>query len=222
MQLRKGYNNKRNARGRCVRAKRKDSMLDDHPLIQVNRRLQELLAHRMVEHLRVPGRMLSAVLLPLFIKENRHYLLFTRRTQLVRHHKGEISFPGGGFHEHDVTLLNTALRESWEEIGLKVEDVEILGELDDLLTRHSNYIISPFVGFIPPDYAFVPSQFEISEIITIPVSALLEKGCCRFEPIQSPDEEPYNPHVYYYEDKKITGATAAILKQFLEIYVQVL
>jgi 8-oxo-dGTP pyrophosphatase MutT (NUDIX family) len=163
----------------------------------------------------------SAVLLPLFIKEDRHFLLFTRRTHLVHHHKGEISFPGGGFHDHDVTLLNTALRESQEEIGLSPEDVEVLGELDDLLTRFSNYIISPFVGSIPPDYPFVSSQFEIAEIIPIPVSALLEKECCRFEPAQYVDGEPYHPYVFYYQDKRITGATAAILGQFLEIYLQV-
>jgi 8-oxo-dGTP pyrophosphatase MutT (NUDIX family) len=162
------------------------------------------------------------VLLPLFIKQDRHYLLFTRRTQLVRYHKGEISFPGGGYHDQDATLLYTALRESHEEIGLKPEDVEVLGELDDILTRFSNYIISPFIGSIAPDYNFTPSQFETAEIICIPVAALLEKECCRYEPAQFEDGMPYHPHVYYFEDKKITGATAAILKQFLEIYLQAL
>jgi 8-oxo-dGTP pyrophosphatase MutT (NUDIX family) len=194
----------------------------DYSLLNVNQKLKEILSHRPVEHSQAAGRVPSAVLLPLFIKQDRHYLLFTRRTHLVHYHKGEISFPGGGYHESDDTLLNTALRESHEEIGLKPQDVEVLGELDDLPTRFSNYIISPFVGLIAPDYPFVPSQFEIAEIINIPVAALLEKECCHFEPVYFENGIPYHPHVYYFEDKKITGATASILKQFLEIYLQVI
>jgi 8-oxo-dGTP pyrophosphatase MutT (NUDIX family) len=196
--------------------------MGDNSLLNVNRRLKDLLSKRPVEHITAKERLPSAVLLPLFIKDDRHYLLFTRRTQLVRYHKGEISFPGGGYHSQDGSLLNTALRESFEEIGLKAEDVEVLGELDDLLTRYSNYIISPYVGSIAPDYPFVPSQFEIAEIITIPLIALLEKGALHYEPAFFENGVPHNPHVYYYKDKKITGATAAILKQFLEIYLQVI
>jgi 8-oxo-dGTP pyrophosphatase MutT (NUDIX family) len=196
--------------------------MPDNSLLNFNQKLKELFSHRPVKHIHTTGRNPSAVLLPLFIKEDRHYLLFTRRTQMVHYHKGEISFPGGGYHDHDITLLNTALRESYEEIGLKPQDVEVLGELDDLPTRFSNYIISPFVGLIAPDYPFVPSQFETAEIIKIPVAALLEKGSCRYEPSFFQNGVPYHPYVYYYEDKIITGATAAILKQFLEIYLQVL
>jgi 8-oxo-dGTP pyrophosphatase MutT (NUDIX family) len=66
----------------------------------------------------------------------------------VRHHKGEISFPGGGYSPEDGSLLKTALRESYEEIGLAPGDVEILGELDDMFTRGSPFIITPFVGSI--------------------------------------------------------------------------
>ncbi len=162
--------------------------------------------------------MLSAVLMPLFVRQDRQYLLFTRRSQKVRYHKGEISFPGGGFDQEDGTLLNTALRESCEEIGLNPGDVEILGQLDDIFTRFSNYIISPFVGSIADGYEFKSSQFEIDEIITIPVMALLEDGAMRVEPRFDENGIPYHPHVYYYQDKKITGATAAILRQFLGIY----
>jgi 8-oxo-dGTP pyrophosphatase MutT (NUDIX family) len=195
----------------------KDTGLDS-PLLNHNLKLKEYLSQRPVEHLSEKGRVLSAVLLPLFIRQDKQYLLFTRRSQYVRYHKGEISFPGGGFDEGDVTLLNTALRESREEIGLKPEDVEILGELDDIFTKFSNYIISPFVGSIADGYDFKMSQFELDEIITIPVAALMEKGALRFEPRFFENGAPLSPHVFYYQDKKITGATAAILKQFLEIY----
>ncbi len=139
----------------------------------------------------------------------------------MHYHKGEISFPGGGYHQDDSTLLNTALRESYEEIGLAPEDVVILGELDDMLVKGSHYIISPFVGSILPDYKFKLSSFETAEIIQIPVPALLEKGCRREEPEIVIGDKPIIPYVYAFEGKMIIGATARILKQFLDVFVEV-
>lgn len=158
------------------------------------------------------------MLLPLYYQNGEPYLLFTRRTELVHHHKGEISFPGGGYSPEDGSLSNTALRESFEEIGLRPQDVEILGEMDDMLTRGSNYIITPFVGSILPDYKFKPSSYEIAEIIRIPLAALMEKDCRREEPLIRLGDQLVVPYVYVYGEKKIIGATARILKQFLEIY----
>jgi 8-oxo-dGTP pyrophosphatase MutT (NUDIX family) len=148
-------------------------------------------------------------------------MIFTRRTELVHHHKGEISFPGGGFHESDGTLLNTALRESFEEIGLEQQEVLVLGELDDILTKGSPYIITPFVGFIQPEHKFKLSSFEISELIEIPLGALLAEGCRREEPLELIGGRQVTPYVYAYSGKLITGATARILKQFLEIFVRI-
>jgi len=118
-------------------------------------------------------------------------------------------------------LLKTALRESYEEIGLAPEDVKVLGELDDEMTRGSRYIISPFIGSILPDYEFKLSSFETAEIIQIPISGLLEKGCRREEPRVVSEERSFIPYLYAYEGKMIIGATARILKQFLDIFKQV-
>ncbi|MGA2368831.1 MAG: CoA pyrophosphatase, partial [Dehalococcoidia bacterium] len=85
----------------------------------------------------------SAVLLPIFEKDGQCRILFTKRTSHLSHHQGQISFPGGGRHENDKSSLETALRESREEIGLKEKDVEILGELDDAATATSHYRITP-------------------------------------------------------------------------------
>ncbi|MFC1941066.1 NUDIX hydrolase [Chloroflexota bacterium] len=82
---------------------------------------------RLVDAHRVP----SAVLVPIYYKQGEYHLLFTKRTEEVKDHKGQISFPGGAYEERDRTLVNTALRECTEEIGLATEAVEILGELDD-------------------------------------------------------------------------------------------
>lgn len=189
-------------------------------LIWINRKLREALSLRTKVSFLERGRRPSAVLIPLFYHEGQHHLIFTRRTQLVRYHKGEISFPGGGYHQADGSLVNTALRESFEEIGLAPQDVEILGELDDVPTRNSNYVITPYVGFINPRNQYKLSNFEIAEIIEIPVEGLLAEGCFREVPV-IPGDTLDIPFVYAYAGHVITGATARILKQFLGIYVQV-
>ena len=161
----------------------------------------------------------SAVLVPLYYQNGENYIIFTRRTQLVRYHKGEISFPGGGYTAEDEFLLNTALRESFEEIGLRPEDVEVLGELDDVPTRGSNYIITPFVGSILPEYHFKLSDFETAAILAVPIQALLAEGCCQIVPSLDPLSPSAAPFVYAYQDHRITGATARIVKQLLDIII---
>jgi 8-oxo-dGTP pyrophosphatase MutT (NUDIX family) len=187
----------------------------------INQKLKEALSSRtkfrITDHQRRP----SAVLIPIYFQNGQLTILFTRRTELVHHHKGEISFPGGGFHPDDGSLLKTALRETFEEIGLDPGDVEILGELDETLTRGSPYIISPFVGSIPSDFKFKISSFEIAEIIEIPVPELLREGCRRDEPGYNIDGKPVTSYVYAFKGHLIIGATARILKQFLEIYAGV-
>jgi 8-oxo-dGTP pyrophosphatase MutT (NUDIX family) len=184
-------------------------------------KLKEALSRHPKVHLSNHQRRPSAVLIPICFQTEKYTILFTRRTELVHHHKGEISFPGGGYHSEDGTLLHTALRESFEEIGLKASDVEVMGELDDTLTRGSPYIISPFVGSILPDNQFKLSSFEIAEIIEIPILELLKEGCRREIPGYIIDDVSITSYIYTYDGKLITGATARILKQFLDIYTRV-
>jgi len=161
----------------------------------------------------------SAVLVPIYYQSGGNYIIFTRRTELVKYHKGEISFPGGGYSVEDGSLLNTALRESFEEIGLRPEDVEVLGELDDVPARTSNYVITPFVGSILPEYHFKLSDFETAEILKVPLQALLAAGCCQVVPSLDPLGPSAAPFVYTYQNHRITGATARILKQLLDMIV---
>ena len=184
--------------------------------------MKEALSQRVKVRLRLPDEnwKRSAVLIPIYIKAGSYFIIFTRRSELVRYHKGEISFPGGGYHEEDGTLLKTALRESYEEIGLVPEAVTVLGELDDVATQGSHYLISPFVGSIGPDYQYRLSRFETTEVIQIPLAALLEKGCRREEPRITIGSISTIPYVYSVGGKVIIGATARILKQFLEIFIE--
>jgi 8-oxo-dGTP pyrophosphatase MutT (NUDIX family) len=182
-------------------------------------KLKKALHRRTVVHPNDEQRRPAAVLIPLYFQDGGYNILFTRRTQLVHHHKGDISFPGGAMSpEDDNSLLVTALRESFEEVGLADRDVRVLGELDDMLTRGSPFIISPFVGSIPADYRFVVSNYEIEELIRVPVEALLKPGCRRDETEIWMDSRSIPSYVYTFQDKLIVGATARILKQFLEIY----
>jgi len=134
----------------------------------------------------------------------------------VAYHKGQASFPGGTRSESDMNLLDTAIRESWEEVGLEAEDVEILGELDDIPTT-TGFVISPFVASIPYPYEFRVSHREIDEIFDMPVSTLLHKANIR------PERYVINGQValscsYEYGGRCVWGATARILKQFLEVF----
>ena len=157
----------------------------------------------------------SGVLLPVFFREEKHHILFTKRTENVEHHKGQISFPGGAYEDGDGALMNTALRETYEEIGLKGEDVEILGELDDVVTK-TQFIISPFVGLFSYPYKFKTSAVEIDELIEVPIEALLDKNIFR-EELCTRKGKPYPVYFYEYNEHVIWGATAKILKQFLDL-----
>ena len=186
----------------------------------MKQRLRQLLSQRQKQHIVDASRVSAAVLLPIYWREGQYYLLFTKRTQKVREHKGQISFPGGAYQEGDETLVNTALRECTEEIGLMAEEVEILGDLDDIVTRTSNYVLSPVVALIPWPYQFKVNREEIEEIIEVPISALLDKDYQRQE-TEIIDGEAVTSYFYHYRGRVIWGATARILKQFLDIFAQV-
>ena len=187
----------------------------------MKQRLRQLLSQRQKRYITDTSRIPSAVLLPIYYKQGEYHILFTKRTNKVKEHKGQISFPGGAYEEIDKTLLNTALRESTEEIGLMAEDVEVLGELDDEVSITTNYIIFPFVGLIPWPYQFKLYEEETDEIIEAPISALMDKSCLRQE-IEILDGKVNTKYFYHYRDKVIWGATARILTLFLDIFAKVM
>lgn len=157
----------------------------------------------------------AAVLLLIYEKAGEPYVVLTRRTEDVEHHKGETSFPGGAFDPDDGDLVTTALRETEEEIGVRPEDVEVLGQLDDIVTI-TGFLVSPFVGVLgTSSYPFVVNAQEVAELVEVPLRHLmdernLEQSTQRFGdrwwPILS----------YKYGDHRIWGATARIFKGFFD------
>ncbi len=182
-------------------------------------KLKQALAQRQKYHIVDASRVLAAVLIPIFYKQGEYYILFTQRTEIVNEHKGQISFPGGAYEEQDGTLVNTALRECAEEIGLAAEAVELLGELDDMPTITTDYIISPFVAAVPWPYPLKIDPIEVGEIIEVPISALLNKDCLR-EETSILNGQVIPSYFYHHQGEVIWGATARILNQFLDIYTQ--
>ncbi|MHC1635909.1 MAG: NUDIX hydrolase [Candidatus Methanospirareceae archaeon] len=146
---------------------------------------------------------LAAVLIPIFKKRGDYYVILTKRTGYVEHHKWQISFPGGTYDDRDSSLEVTALRESEEEIGLNPKDVRILGVLDDVKTFTSNYTITPFIASIPYPYNFKKNDKEVEEIIELPIAAVFDEG-------NRSNSFVYGGHV-------IWGVTAKILKQLVDI-----
>ena len=158
----------------------------------------------------------AAVLLPLFEKEGEPHVLLTRRTEEMRSHRGQISFPGGRRDPEDPSLLHTALRETEEEIGLAARDVRILGELDDLLTV-TDYIVTPYVGIIPHPYPFRVSEREIAEMIEAPLDAFLNPVGIRVSSWQEYQGKRYRTYFFNVGPHIVWGATAKILIQLLEL-----
>ncbi len=184
------------------------------------KRLSALLASRERRVVPAGGLKRAAVLIPIFHKDGRHHLLLTKRTEWLRDHKGQICFPGGGYHDEDGTLLATALRESVEEIGLMPGDVRLLGALDDEQTWVSGYVITPYLGIIPYPYGFKVSSYEIQELVEVPVSALIAEGACRQDPENVQGRTP-GGYYFDYEGKIIWGATARILRKLVAILREV-
>jgi len=160
--------------------------------------------------------MVAAVLVPLYPKDGQWHILLTKRTDRVEHHKGQVSFPGGAVDATDVDLPYTALRESHEEIGLLPDDVEIIGQLDDIVTI-SNFCVTPFVGIVTRSpYAFAPHREEVAELLEVPISHLLDPANIRWEERHLNGRPVLLPN-YLFGEHVIFGATARILWQFLEL-----
>jgi 8-oxo-dGTP pyrophosphatase MutT (NUDIX family) len=162
-----------------------------------------------------PGLTPAGVLVPLFQKDRKTHILLTKRTDQVEHHKGQISFPGGAFNYEDLDCQTTALRETEEEIGIEMDSVEVLGELDHIVTI-TQFRVCPYVGTIPYPYPFKLSPFEVERLIELPLDYLLNQAELKEAPFTFQGEPRINLCVEYQGDI-IWGATARILKNFLEV-----
>lgn len=161
------------------------------------------------------GLVASAVLVPVFKKGTDYFLLMAKRTDQVLKHKNQISFPGGVQDPEDRDLVATALREAHEEVGLKPEDVRILGLLGDVQT-FTNFRITPVVAEVPYPYPFKTSPVEVAELLEVPWNLFSEQRSYRKEEMEY-NGEKYQVDFYDYQHHVIWGATARITRELLEL-----
>ncbi len=159
----------------------------------------------------------AAVLILVCDREGEPHVVFTERTTHVEHHKGQISFPGGACDDSDDCLETTALRETFEEIGVQPEHVRIVGQLDDMVTI-SNFRVTPYVGMLTTqsEYSYTISDHEVAQVVEVPLAYLMDERNMELEVRDHQGRQVLVP-AFSYNGHRIWGATARMLHQFIEL-----
>jgi 8-oxo-dGTP pyrophosphatase MutT (NUDIX family) len=165
---------------------------------------------------------LAAVLIPLLQQDSAWQILFTRRREDLPEHSGQVAFPGGQTDPGDTSPENTALREAWEEIGLKPKDVHILGRLRNYLTI-TNYQVTPIVGTIPWPYTLQLETREVSRAFTIPLEWLMNPENYEERPRLLPEPNPPVKVIYFkhYDGELLWGASARLTLALIRTLAQI-
>src|SRR6201996_7456347 len=150
----------------------------------------------------------AAVLLPIVLRDEP-MLLFTRRTASLARHSGQVSFPGGRAEDGDLSPVETALRETFEETGIDPGHVTLAGYLDRYLTG-TGFDIQPVVGVLAPGFALKPDPREVAQVFEVPLAFLLDPANRRRESRQIEGRER-RFHAITWQEHEIWGATAAII-----------
>ncbi len=159
----------------------------------------------------------SAVLFLFYPDEKgRTVTVFIKRPEYNGAHSGQISFPGGRYEAADQNLQTTALRETHEEIGVPVSEIEVAGKLSDLFIPPSNFIVSPFIGMAQKRPDFVPDPTEVARIIEIELSAFFQPVNCQTKRITLIGGYTLETPCYIIDGHVIWGATAMMVSEFLE------
>jgi 8-oxo-dGTP pyrophosphatase MutT (NUDIX family) len=154
------------------------------------------------------GAVKAAVLLPLIVRD-RPSLLFTRRTESLARHSGQVSFPGGRSEAGDLSPVETALRETFEETGIAASHVTVAGYLDRYLTG-TGFDIQPVVGLLAEGFVLAPDPREVAEIFEVPLGFLCDPANLRRESREIGGRRR-SFYAFTYQSHEIWGATAAIV-----------
>lgn len=158
----------------------------------------------------------AAVIIPIINHASGLTLLFTQRTSTLLHHPGQISFPGGRVEPQDKNLEMTALRETFEEIGLSAQQIQLIGELPPYHTVATGYTIAPLIGLITPPYELTLDPVEVETTFEAPLDFVLDpKNNKRETHIIQGQQREYD--VIQYQRWRIWGVTARILVSLSQI-----
>jgi 8-oxo-dGTP pyrophosphatase MutT (NUDIX family) len=160
----------------------------------------------------------AAVLIPFTKIDNRWHILFTRRNDNLPEHSGQVAFPGGRADPADSNPEETALRETYEEIGLNPRSVRVLGQMKSLLTI-TNYEVKPVVGSIPWPFQLRLARVEVSRVFTVPFEWLANPSNHEVQQRSLPAPHPSIPVIYFkpYDGEVLWGVSAYIMVNLLEI-----
>ncbi len=154
------------------------------------------------------------------VEQNWHVVFIERNSSNTKDkHRGQISFPGGKIEKEDSTIIDTALREAEEEVGVDASKVRVLGQLTDLYIPVSNFKVFPSVGFVNYQPQFIPETKEVHDIIEVPFRKFLEPSVIKQTSILVSDKVTLNQVPYFdIEGKVIWGATAMIMSELLTVF----
>jgi len=162
----------------------------------------------------------AAVLILLFpVKQDIRFFL-TKRTNVVQHHKGQISLPGGAWEEGE-QLWETALRETNEEIGVRAERIQFMGALTPLFVPVTGFLIHPFVGWVDDKPETYPDPTEVESLFAVSVSALMDQNSCQREE-QTIRDYVFDVPYFLLNKQKVWGATSMILSEFKTVLKKVI
>ncbi len=156
----------------------------------------------------------AAVLVPIVMRANLLSLLLTRRTEGLRQHAGQISFPGGAIDLDDGDAINAALRETWEETGIEPSFVQPIGYLDRLDTI-SAFSITPVVAVVTEGFVIRPEPGEVAEVFEVPLDYILHPGRMQSVPIEWRGQMRQVDE-FYFDSRRVWGATATILRNLID------
>ena len=157
----------------------------------------------------------AAVLVPVIEREDAHYLMFIKRSEDLGQHPGQMSFPGGGREPDDDDLIETALREAIEEVGVVASEAELIGRLDDIRTV-TGYAVTPVVARTP-DRRYEPDGVEAAEVAVLSVADLTNPENYEHERREHPDHGEVVVHYFHVDGYTVWGATGRILVNLLEL-----
>jgi len=165
----------------------------------------------------LPGALApAAVLVPLFLAGGEPRVLLTRRRRDLRHHPGQISFPGGRVEPGDPDALAAALREAREEVGIAEADVAVLGRLSETLAVQTGFLLTPWVGVVPYPYPWAPDPGEVAEVLEVSL-AELERTDAHWTEAREVHGMVHELHFFRRGKDTIWGATARILFELLTV-----
>ncbi len=159
----------------------------------------------------------SSVLILLYPDNSYIKTVFIQRSEYGGIHSGQVSYPGGRFEKSDKDLIETAFRESKEEIGVDPKKIHLIGTLSELYIPPSNYIVLPVIGFMNERANFIPDPKEVRDIVEVKITDLLDKGSVKEKAIPVLSQSSINAPFYNVSGLIIWGATAMITSEFVEI-----